>query len=637
MYAAPVAFLTLTMSVLRVSVLALLAVLALTAVSVSTAAPARGHLFTPHQRVELVHQLADGSDAKGSSKNCVICALIVALMEQFAWDTNASLEAAATQWCADATEELPGLTAVCDSMLTPIITKLASDFANKVSPDVSCSTTLAMCPAQYAACELFPSGTWPPAAHSAETPRVGVHAQLHDTVAKKHRFYAQTAAKLLNLNAISDEMINAKLNELRGQGIDVGSAGEWIPVPIPDWDSDKYGSTFTYRGIQFRGKDCNDSNPNVYPGRNAFQGDFDAAEDSNCNGIWGVDSASGVPYEESMCSQYPSRGLLAVGDSATAHFSLPPSYVTPSGINMSTYSGLVQEALTEADWPQCSWSTAWATNAQCPHTILNISSIYQKMHDRNRCMHRDYVNAGVNGASVRNLIEDGPVIPSNYSGAMLGYPARYKNDGPSTVFFSMIGNDICGTKTWGGYTPVQEFHDKAVEEFQYLDTILAPGSHVIIMGVVDGRVLYDTLHNAIHPIGTPYPDFYDYLNCLDISPCWGWMNANETIRDASTAWAQNLNAQYADIMASNTFKNFDLHYIFPDYAAIIAAWEAQGHSALDLIEPVDGFHPSQTGNMLLANAMWTFLGANVPDALGPENPNNDAIVAQFGDQGGYGM
>jgi hypothetical protein len=127
------------------------------------------------------------------------------------------------------------------------------------------------------------------------------------------------------------------------------------------------------------------------------------------------------------------------------------------------------------------------------------------------------------------------------------------------------------------FQPVQEFLAKARGEFAYLDTLLAPGSHVIIMGqcfsrthtlidssksargvgcillctvgwrrgfrsfflvvcssspflwrlcgccfcagLVDGRVLYDTLHKAMHPVGTTYPAFYDYLNCFDTSPC----------------------------------------------------------------------------------------------------------------------
>ena len=162
--------------------------------------------------------------------------------------------------------------------------------------------------------------------------------------------------------------------------------------------------------------------------------------DSNCNGIYGVDPNSQIPWEDALCSQYPSRGILAIGDSATAHFSLPPSFVTPEGFNMSTYHGLIQDLFTEIDWPHCSWSTAWANSTVCPYSSLEITSIYQKMLERNRCMHRDYVNAGVNGASVNNIIDDGPIVPSNYTGALQALPSRYKVDGPSTVFFSMIGN-----------------------------------------------------------------------------------------------------------------------------------------------------------------------------------------------------
>jgi len=54
-----------------------------------------------------------------------------------------------------------------------------------------------------------------------------------------------------------------------------------------------------------------------------------------------------------------------------------------------------------------------------------------------------------------------------------------------------------------------------------------------------------------------------------------------------------------------------------------------------VIEPVDGFHPSQTGNYLLADVVWQDLLANKPSFLGAENPNNAAIIARFGDQGGY--
>ena len=50
------------------------------------------------------------------------------------------------------------------------------------------------------------------------------------------------------------------------------------------------------------------------------------------------------------------------------------------------------------------------------------------------------------------------------------------------------------------------------------------------------------MHDRIHPIGSTnqdvtYATFYDYLNCLELSPCAGWMNSNKTVRDALSATA----------------------------------------------------------------------------------------------------
>ena len=88
--------------------------------------------------------------------------------------------------------------------------------------------------------------------------------------------------------------------------------------------------------------------------------------------------------------------------------------------------------------------------------------------------------------------------------------------------------------------------------------------------------------------------------------------------------------------------------------------------------PVDGFHPSQSGNMVMAGTVrwvcvslcgvalervirrcslrcryaalyacvmlqiWEFIEERHPDFLGPVNPNNAEILQLFGDQGGYG-
>lgn len=73
-------------------------------------------------------------------------------------------------------------------------------------------------------------------------------------------------------------------------------------------------------------------------------------------------------------------------------------------------------------------------------------------------------------------------------------------------------------------------------------------------------MLYELLKDRVHPLFITYRDFYDYLNCLDTSPCWGWMNTNSTIREETTRKAHELNDVYRDIIATTTFNNFDIVY-----------------------------------------------------------------------------
>ena len=45
-------------------------------------------------------------------------------------------------------------------------------------------------------------------------------------------------------------------------------------------------------------------------------------------------------------------------------------------------------------------------------------------------------------------------------------------------------------------------------------------------GLADGRVLWDFMSQKIHPLGeyrsdVTYENVYEYLNCLEISPCHG--------------------------------------------------------------------------------------------------------------------
>ena len=52
-------------------------------------------------------------------------------------------------------------------------------------------------------------------------------------------------------------------------------------------------------------------------------------------------------------------------------------------------------------------------------------------------------------------------------------------------------------------------------------------------GLADGRVLWDFMSQRIHPLGeyrsdVTYEDVYEYLNCLQISPCHGWFFWTQT-------------------------------------------------------------------------------------------------------------
>lgn len=54
-----------------------------------------------------------------------------------------------------------------------------------------------------------------------------------------------------------------------------------------------------------------------------------------------------------------------------------------------------------------------------------------------------------------------------------------------------------------------------------------------------------------------------------------------------------------------------------------------GFTAVDTIEPVDGFHPSQLANYIASEIMWPQVLQEHPDWFGPINPNNDLIDQLF--------
>lgn len=183
-------------------------------------------------------------------------------------------------------------------------------------------------------------------------------------------------------------------------------------------------------------------------------------------------------------------------------------------------------------------------------------SIYLKLWERNHCNHRDYQNLAKNGA--QSFEANSKLIRSM---------ARDPNlDQPALVFYSLIGNDVCqAVPSLNNITTPEQMHKNVLETLNGLDKRLPNGSHVILIGLVDGRILYDSLHNRIHPIGSlrhdvTYEQLYDFLNCLQVSPCFGYMNSNETIRNKTSERAAQLSAVLKYVAETSKYENFDVFY-----------------------------------------------------------------------------
>ena len=163
-----------------------------------------------------------------------------------------------------------------------------------------------------------------------------------------------------------------------------------------------------------------------------------------------------------------------------------------------------------------------------------------------------------------------------------------------------------------------------------LDAIVPKGSHVVAVALFDGELLYNTMHALQHPVGTTYQALYDFMNCEEENPCWGWLNSDPIVRANTTKISNSLNDVYQDIMDTQSFTNFEFIFYSPPWVTLFADYALAGYPLSNLIEPMDGFHPSQAGNALFGQKFYEFLVNEHPEALGPENPYNaeiDALLA----------
>lgn len=374
-------------------------------------------------------------------------------------------------------------------------------------------------------------------------------------------------------------------------------------------------------GNDWRGIDCDDKNGNVYPGR--FTSAYDSTIDHNCNGIVGGNATGS--YEDLFCAGTQPRGLVILGDSATAHFHIPPQWLTAQNWNLDQ---LLPDAENELDQPHCSWGTGHATPEQCPyqHPVPGlenqVTSLYTQLRARNRCNHNDYQNIGVNGARMTSSMQ------------LVNAMARDQaNDNPLLIWLALIGNDICnGHPTFDTMTTPDEFYSHAMDTLNAIDKQAPKGSYVVSLALFDGELLYQIMHNHIHPMGTTYEQAYDFMNCLEENPCWGWLNSNATVRRISTAKSTSLNMVYQNISNHQNFNNFKFIFYSPDWIKLFSDYTQTGRPLTDLIEPTDGFHPSQTGNAIFGQKFFQFLETEYPEALGPVNPHNAEIDALFFNQ-----
>ena len=72
-------------------------------------------------------------------------------------------------------------------------------------------------------------------------------------------------------------------------------------VPVFDLDNDTFSDFPTLRGFDWKGRDCNDLDSSVYPGRNIPGKNTYRGADYNCNGISGVQLFSRKTWKEVLC------------------------------------------------------------------------------------------------------------------------------------------------------------------------------------------------------------------------------------------------------------------------------------------------------------------------------------------------
>lgn len=163
-----------------------------------------------------------------------------------------------------------------------------------------------------------------------------------------------------------------------------------------------------------------------HPGRRVPPSGANDASDYNCNGISGIDPSTQKPWKEVLCAGTPHYGIMALGDSAGAHFQIPPEYMTAAKITEHTFDNVLEVLSNEIDLPHLGGYTGYFNST--PGVM--VDSMYLRMREHNRCIHRDFQNLCVNGLRSSTVHEVISTIARNQT-----------LDAPQLVFLELIGND----------------------------------------------------------------------------------------------------------------------------------------------------------------------------------------------------
>ena len=193
----------------------------------------------------------------------------------------------------------------------------------------------------------------------------------------------------LNLNLIANVNEEQSICNLTGVKEICQILSDWgnDHVPVDKLDGDWFSDLPEMRGTMWCGKDCDDVDGSIYPGRIVSSGNGDKYIDTNCNGIYGTNNDTGRTYEDLYCQGTGQMCVVVFGDNVTE-------------MNEQVFDQMYFVLLNELDWPMLSATTGIYNSTIKWHNIIegNVTSLYEKFLEKNRCNHRDYQNLGVNGA-----------------------------------------------------------------------------------------------------------------------------------------------------------------------------------------------------------------------------------------------